>query len=150
MVFYEYRPRNKVSFAISMIKIVKEINDVRSYFVKKKYEYTLLAGKGTLWTPHRIRYATIHRTLSWSIPTKRTINDNFPMYYYRIEHLEPPVLESLPKNLFGQLQPHMIILTTPNADFNVLFPGFSGFRHWDHKFEWRRHEFKEWLAFLFD
>eukprot|EP00095_Tigriopus_kingsejongensis_P007341 maker-scaffold589_size129586-snap-gene-0.43 protein:Tk07341 transcript:maker-scaffold589_size129586-snap-gene-0.43-mRNA-1 annotation:"PREDICTED: uncharacterized protein LOC103574275" len=62
-----------------------------------------------------------------------------------IEHLEPDVLERLPENLFGRLQPQLVILTTPNREFNVLFPHFAGpFRHWDHKFEWTRAEFEAW------
>ncbi len=37
-------------------------------------------------------------------------------------------------------------MTTPNAEFNVLFPGFKGFRHPDHKFEWSRAEFQDWYV----
>lgn len=36
-------------------------------------------------------------------------------------------------------------MTTPNSDFNVVFNLPPGkFRHWDHKFEWTRNEFKTW------
>lgn len=62
----------------------------------------------------------------------------------RIEHLEAPMLSQLPSSLFGALNPKVVVLTTPNADFNVLFPDLTGFRHWDHKFEWSRIEFKSW------
>uniref|UniRef100_T1J9Z3 Small RNA 2'-O-methyltransferase n=1 Tax=Strigamia maritima TaxID=126957 RepID=T1J9Z3_STRMM len=61
-----------------------------------------------------------------------------------IEHLENEVLKKLPTVVFGFLKPKVAIFTTPNSDFNVLFKDFSGFRHWDHKFEWSRKEFKEW------
>lgn len=64
--------------------------------------------------------------------------------FVRIEHLEASVLSKLPYSLFGVLNPKVVILTTPNADFNVLFPGLTGFRHWDHKFEWTRMEFNSW------
>lgn len=50
----------------------------------------------------------------------------------------------MPEVLLGQLSPKVAIVTTPNADFNVLFPNLEGFRHWDHKFEWTREEFQEW------
>ncbi|XP_031561839.1 small RNA 2'-O-methyltransferase-like [Actinia tenebrosa] len=63
-----------------------------------------------------------------------------------IEHLVPEHLEAMPKVLFGQLSPKVAIVTTPNADFNVLFPNLEGFRHWDHKFEWTREEFEEWAT----
>jgi len=66
----------------------------------------------------------------------------------RIEHLEAPVLSLLPDSLFGTLNPKVIIVTTPNADFNVLFPNLTGYRHWDHKFEWTRIEFKSWYKSL--
>ncbi|XP_076454570.1 small RNA 2'-O-methyltransferase-like [Babylonia areolata] len=65
-----------------------------------------------------------------------------------IEHLEPDVLEKVTHNVFGCLRPRLVIVTTPNADFNVLFPGFSGFRHWDHKFEWTREQFQQWCEGL--
>lgn len=63
-----------------------------------------------------------------------------------IEHLEPEALELLPENVFGYIHPKMAIFTTPNSDFNVLFPKLQGFRHWDHKFEWNRKEFSDWCA----
>ena len=64
----------------------------------------------------------------------------------RIEHLDPPVLEEVPGSLFGVLQPRVVVVTTPNAEFNVLFPGFSGFRHHDHRFEWTRVQFQAWYV----
>lgn len=64
--------------------------------------------------------------------------------FCRIEHLYPMELEALPFTVFGFIQPRIAIFTTPNADFNVLFPNFSGFRHSDHKFEWSRQDFENW------
>ncbi len=61
-----------------------------------------------------------------------------------IEHLDPDVLEKVPQSVFGVLQPRTVIITTPNADYNVLFPGFTGFRHYDHRFEWTRKQFRAW------
>lgn len=61
-----------------------------------------------------------------------------------IEHLYPDTLMDLPHNIFGYIQPKLVVITTPNADFNVLFPNFSGFRHPDHKFEWTREQFQGW------
>lgn len=66
--------------------------------------------------------------------------------FFRIEHLEPDILDSVPKVVFGQLAPKVVIVTTPNVEFNVLFPDLKGFRHYDHKFEWTRAEFQEWLV----
>ncbi|KAK5649559.1 hypothetical protein RI129_000588 [Pyrocoelia pectoralis] len=61
-----------------------------------------------------------------------------------IEHLYPDTLEALPYNVFGFITPKLAIFTTPNADFNILFPNFRGMRHFDHKFEWTREQFEMW------
>uniref|UniRef100_A0A1I8PVA2 Small RNA 2'-O-methyltransferase n=1 Tax=Stomoxys calcitrans TaxID=35570 RepID=A0A1I8PVA2_STOCA len=63
-----------------------------------------------------------------------------------IEHLHAEVLEKVPENIFGFIQPKLAIFSTPNCEFNVLFDGLleNGFRHHDHKFEWTRDEFKSW------
>lgn len=63
---------------------------------------------------------------------------------YRIEHLHPPVLEAMPDVVFGHLLPKVAVITTPNSEFNVLFPDLKGFRHYDHKFEWTRAQFEKW------
>lgn len=47
--------------------------------------------------------------------------------------------------VFGQLHPKLVVLTTPNSEFNVVFDMAEGkLRHWDHKFEWTREEFQSW------
>jgi hypothetical protein len=39
-----------------------------------------------------------------------------------------------------------VVVTTPNAEYNVRFEGLAGgeSRHPDHRFEWTRAEFGEW------
>uniref|UniRef100_A0A1B0FQG5 Small RNA 2'-O-methyltransferase n=1 Tax=Glossina morsitans morsitans TaxID=37546 RepID=A0A1B0FQG5_GLOMM len=63
-----------------------------------------------------------------------------------IEHLHADVLEKVPENIFGFVQPKLAIFSTPNSEFNVLFDSLlkNGFRHFDHKFEWSRAEFRAW------
>ncbi|KAG1659709.1 Small RNA 2'-O-methyltransferase [Nymphon striatum] len=61
-----------------------------------------------------------------------------------IEHLHPVNLKEFSDNIFGFIKPSLVILTTPNSDFNVLFSNPKTFRHWDHKFEWSRKEFIDW------
>eukprot|EP00731_Ephydatia_muelleri_P024715 Em0016g986a len=63
-----------------------------------------------------------------------------------IEHLEGAILERVPSAVFGALRPQVVLITTPNVEFNVLFPGCAGYRHYDHKFEWTRREFQEWCT----
>ena len=67
-----------------------------------------------------------------------------------IEHLNDASLSALPNVLFAELNPKNVIITTPNAEFNVLFENFEGMRHWDHKFEWTRAEFRAWCEEVSD
>lgn len=63
-----------------------------------------------------------------------------------IEHIDPWRLPLLEEAVFGPSGPPTVLLTTPNRDFNALFPGLEGgrLRHGDHRFEWGRDEFKGW------
>uniref|UniRef100_A0A8B9P2M7 Small RNA 2'-O-methyltransferase n=1 Tax=Apteryx owenii TaxID=8824 RepID=A0A8B9P2M7_APTOW len=61
-----------------------------------------------------------------------------------IEHLEESELEKFPEVVFGFMAPTMVVITTPNSEFNPLLPGVTFFRHPDHKFEWNRAEFQSW------
>lgn len=63
-----------------------------------------------------------------------------------IEHLEPFQLHAFEKVLFGVARPQKVVLTTPNADYNVRFDGLPAgkFRHSDHRFEWTRSQFRKW------
>lgn len=62
-----------------------------------------------------------------------------------IEHLQPETLDKVPENFFGFIQPKLAIISTPNIEFNVVFNNpDQRLRHWDHKFEWTRSEFKQW------
>jgi len=64
-----------------------------------------------------------------------------------IEHLKPSELERFPETVFGHMKPKLAVITTPNSEFNILFPHFVGpFRHWDHKFEFTRQEFQDWAT----
>ena len=66
--------------------------------------------------------------------------------FHRIEHLPSNVLEQFPKTIFEYMKPKLVIFTTPNQEYNVLFENFEGpFRHYDHKFEWTRAEFQDWV-----
>ncbi|KAJ0065358.1 hypothetical protein NL108_007563, partial [Boleophthalmus pectinirostris] len=61
-----------------------------------------------------------------------------------IEHLVLPDVERFSEVLFGYMAPVHVIISTPNSEFNPLFPGLTGFRHPDHKFEWTRAQFQTW------
>lgn len=63
-----------------------------------------------------------------------------------IEHLDPPRLAAFERVLFECARPAAVVLTTPNAEYNVRWPSLPAgrFRHRDHRFEWRRAELEAW------
>ena len=63
-----------------------------------------------------------------------------------VEHVDPTRLAALEDAVFAGAVPSSVIATTPNADYNALYPALAngGFRHSDHRFEWTREEFREW------
>ena len=67
-----------------------------------------------------------------------------------MEHIYKEKLPGLIESIFGKSKPKVIIMTTPNADFNKYFPNFGPnfTRHDDHKFEWTEREFRTWLELI--
>ncbi|HEY3245727.1 MAG TPA: methyltransferase [Phycisphaerae bacterium] len=65
-----------------------------------------------------------------------------------IEHIEPGRLPELERVLFEHARPRNVIITTPNAEYNVVWPTLPAnkLRHRDHRFEWTRQEFREWCG----
>lgn len=63
-----------------------------------------------------------------------------------IEHLDPPRLSAFERVLFEFCRPRVIVLTTPNREYNVMWETLPAgrFRHSDHRFEWTRDEFQQW------
>ena len=63
-----------------------------------------------------------------------------------IEHLDPFRLEAFERVVFEQAKPGAVVVTTPNAEYNVLFEKLPAveFRHADHRFEWHRDQFAGW------
>lgn len=62
-----------------------------------------------------------------------------------IEHLDPAHLGRLERSVFVRLRPRLVVLTTPNREYNTLF-GLEPeeYRHPDHRFEWDRRKFENW------
>ena len=63
-----------------------------------------------------------------------------------IEHLDPPRFAAFERVLFELARPAAVVLTTPNVEYNVRFPGTpaGALRHRDHRFEWTRDELRVW------
>ncbi|GJG85933.1 hypothetical protein tb265_11140 [Gemmatimonadetes bacterium T265] len=63
-----------------------------------------------------------------------------------IEHLDPPRLAAFERVAFEFARPGTVVVTTPNAEYNVRWETLPAgrFRHRDHRFEWTRPEFETW------
>ncbi len=63
-----------------------------------------------------------------------------------IEHLDAPRLHAFERALFEFARPDTIVLTTPNAEYNVKWESLPAgkMRHRDHRFEWNRAQFRAW------
>ncbi len=63
-----------------------------------------------------------------------------------MEHLDAARLAAFERVLFEFARPANIIMTTPNAEYNVKFETLPAgkFRHKDHRFEWSRADFQMW------
>jgi 3' terminal RNA ribose 2'-O-methyltransferase Hen1 len=65
-----------------------------------------------------------------------------------IEHLDPPRLAAFERVAFEFARPGTVVVTTPNAEYNVRWETLPAgrFRHRDHRFEWTRQQFEAWAA----
>ncbi|MDZ7851150.1 MAG: methyltransferase domain-containing protein [Halomonas sp.] len=62
-----------------------------------------------------------------------------------IEHVPPESLSRVERAVFAGLRPQLLVMTTPNHEYNPLFDMPPGeFRDPDHKFEWDRARFRDW------
>ena len=65
-----------------------------------------------------------------------------------VEHVDPSRLGAFERAVFAHARPGAVVVTTPNAEYNVCFPSLppGQLRHRDHRFEWTRAEFGRWCA----
>jgi 3' terminal RNA ribose 2'-O-methyltransferase Hen1 len=63
-----------------------------------------------------------------------------------IEHLDESRLPALEEVVFQGARPATVLVTTPNAEYNVQLEALPAgqLRHRDHRFEWTRGEFETW------
>lgn len=63
-----------------------------------------------------------------------------------IEHMDAPRLAAFERVVFEFARPRTVVVTTPNAEYNVMWPTLPAgrFRHRDHRFEWTRAQFAAW------
>ncbi|MBM9507327.1 3' terminal RNA ribose 2'-O-methyltransferase Hen1 [Actinacidiphila acididurans] len=65
-----------------------------------------------------------------------------------VEHVDPPRLPALEYAVFGTARPRTVVVTTPNAEYNVRWESLPAgqVRHADHRFEWTRAQFADWAG----
>ncbi|MBK9488009.1 MAG: 3' terminal RNA ribose 2'-O-methyltransferase Hen1 [Haliscomenobacter sp.] len=63
-----------------------------------------------------------------------------------IEHLDLERLPALERAVFEFARPKTVVITTPNREYNANYAmPEDKLRHRDHRFEWTRDEFAEWV-----
>lgn len=89
------------------------------------------------------RPALIHDAIEAAAP--RLTGFDCAVLVETIEHIDPARLPALEHAIFGVMRARMIVVTTPNAEFNPLLgvPAHR-FRHPGHRFEWNRRQFRRW------
>ena len=99
-------------------------------------------------TPHEqpgIAAEIAFRNTSYLIPDPTLSGFDAVVMVETIEHIDPGRLSSLERAVFATIRAPLVVVTTPNADFNALLgvPEHR-FRHPDHRFEWGRERFARW------
>ena len=94
----------------------------------------------------RQRIELLHSPLTYR--DKRLVAFDAAALVEVIEHLDPPRLAAAEQNVFGSAHPATVVVTTPNAEYNVMWETLPAgqFRHPDHRFEWTRVEFAAWAG----
>lgn len=91
------------------------------------------------------RVELLHASLTDDAPRLRGFD--CALLVETIEHIDPDRLGLVERGVFSQMRPRMVIITTPNAEFNRLLGVPSHrFRHPDHRFEWDRARFRRWAG----
>jgi len=64
-----------------------------------------------------------------------------------IEHIDPGHLPRVERAVFAGMHPGMVLVTTPNQEYNLLHGMVAGRkRHPGHRFEWTRAQFQHWAG----
>lgn len=94
----------------------------------------------------RRRIELLHSPLTYR--DKRLVGFDAAALVEMIEHLDPPRLSAAEQNVFASARPATVVVTTPNAEYNVMWETLPAgqFRHPDHRFEWTRSEFTAWAS----
>ncbi|RBW69664.1 3' terminal RNA ribose 2'-O-methyltransferase Hen1 [Bacillus taeanensis] len=61
-----------------------------------------------------------------------------------IEHIDEDRLPKIMDTIFSDYKPAVLIVTTPNKEYNAVYEMEEALRHNDHRFEWNREQFQTW------
>ena len=81
------------------------------------------------------------------VPDERVLGVDFLSCIELIEHINPEDHPGIVSAIFNHIKPKTAIITTPNGDFNSHWPTMphGKFRHEDHRFEWTRKQFSNFV-----
>jgi 3' terminal RNA ribose 2'-O-methyltransferase Hen1 len=98
----------------------------------------------------RQRIRLLHSPLTYT--DKRLIGFDAAALVEVVEHFDHARLAAAERNVFGSARPGTVVVTTPNAEYNVRWETLPAgqFRHPDHRFEWTREEFAAWAQGVAD
>jgi len=126
-------------------RLVAEEQFTRIVGVDSSAEALLMAER-YLYTESDVadgRVALIHG--SYTDPDARLEGFDAAALIETIEHIEPTQLSQVERAVFGSVRPDLVVVTTPNREYNVLYRIPEGeYRHADHCFEWDRPKFESW------
>ena len=104
---------------------------------------TLEVAQRKLKPEQRPRVTLLHGSLTYG--DKRLAGYDAAVAMEVVEHIDPPKLDAFREALLGIARPRVLIITTPNFEYNTVFDNpLPRFRHRDHRFEWTRLEFRQW------
>lgn len=128
--------------------LIPVLDDDKHYYVgEEELEKLLRRGEGWL-ADHperqRERVRLLHGALTYR--DARLGGYDAAAAVEVIEHLDPERLPAFERVLFEFARPATAVITTPNREYSVNFPGLAegALRHPDHRFEWTRAEFAAW------
>jgi len=92
----------------------------------------------------RVKVELLHGSLVYADPRLKGVDA--AVLAEVVEHFDPDRLPFLEASLFGRMKPRLVVVTTPNREYNTCHPELAHgmLRHSDHRFEWTRGEFSAW------
>lgn len=84
---------------------------------------------------------------SFEVPERELAGFDAAVMLETIEHIDPGRLSRVERAVFAGLSPSLILITTPNQEYNVVH-GMDPWqrRHPGHRFEWNRTQFRMWSS----